>query len=106
MIEQISSQFNAVPRLQEASPSFLNTAAPAAQNAAPENFSTMISQMIADTANALHQAEATSVAAIHRKASVQEVVQTVMAAEQSLQAAIAIRDKVTAAYLELSRMAI
>ncbi len=66
----------------------------------------MISQMIADTANALHRAESTSVAAIHGKASVQNVVETVLAAEQSLQAAIAVRDKVTAAYLELSRMAI
>lgn len=106
MIEQISSQLSTVPRLQETAPSFLNAAKPTVQEAAPADFSNMISQMIADTASALHQAEATSVAAIHGKASVQDVVETVMSAEQSLQAAIAVRDKVTAAYLELSRMAI
>ena len=39
------------------------------------------------------------------KASVQQVVEAVMSAEQTLQSAIAIRDKVVAAYLELSRMA-
>ena len=38
------------------------------------------------------------------KASVQQVVEAVMSAEQTLQGAIAIRDKVVAAYLEISRM--
>jgi len=88
------------------SPAFLDAAQPATQGAVPENFSDMISQMITETASALHKAENTSVAAIHGQASVQDVVETVMAAEQSLQAAIAVRDKVTAAYLELSRMGI
>lgn len=106
MIEQLSSTLSAVSRAQNSSPAFLNAAKPAVEAAAPENFSNMISQMIVDTANALHEAENTSVAAIHGKASVQDVVETVLSAEQSLQAAIAIRDKVTAAYLELSRMAI
>ena len=40
------------------------------------------------------------------KAAVQEVVEAVMSAEQTLQSAIAIRDKVVAAYQEISRMAI
>ncbi len=40
------------------------------------------------------------------KASVQQVVEAVMSAEQTLQSAIAIRDKVVSAYLEISRMAI
>ena len=38
------------------------------------------------------------------KASVQQVVDAVMSAEQTLQRAIAIRDKVVSAYLEISRM--
>jgi flagellar hook-basal body complex protein FliE len=37
---------------------------------------------------------------------VQQVVEAVMAAEQTLQSSIAIRDKVVAAYLEVSRMQI
>lgn len=106
MIDQISSHLSALSRTQETSPAFVNAVKPATQEAAPEDFSRIISQMIAETADALHKAETTSVSAIHGKASVQEVVETVMSAEQSLQAAIAVRDKVTAAYLELSRMAI
>jgi flagellar hook-basal body complex protein FliE len=37
---------------------------------------------------------------------VQQVVEAVMAAEQALQSAIAVRDKVVSAYLEISRMQI
>ena len=40
------------------------------------------------------------------KADMREVVDAVMSAEQSLQAAVAIRDKIVAAYLEVSRMGI
>ena len=52
------------------------------------------------------QAEQVSVAALQGQADVREVVDAVMSAEQALQAAIAIRDKIVAAYLEISRMAI
>ena len=51
-------------------------------------------------------AETTSVAGLANKASVQQVVEAVMAAEQTLQTVIAIRDKAVAAYLEISRMSI
>lgn len=106
MLDQISSI--ALSRPDSASPAFLNavgSTAPAA-GSSPDDFSGMISQMISQTAQALHQAESTSVSAIQGQATVQNVVETVMAAEQNLQAAIAVRDKVTAAYLELSRMQI
>ncbi|MGF1621490.1 MAG: flagellar hook-basal body complex protein FliE [Rhodomicrobiaceae bacterium] len=105
MIDQVS-QLASVSRVQTSSPAFLDAVQPAAQQAVPENFSDMITQMITETASALHKAESTSISAIHGQASIQDVVETVMAAEQSLQAAIAVRDKVTAAYLELSRMGI
>jgi flagellar hook-basal body complex protein FliE len=107
MIDQISSIATALPRTEGASPAFMNVAektAPAGSS--PDDFSGMITQMITDTAEALHKAESTSVAAIQGQASVQNVVESVMTAEQLLQAAIAVRDKVTAAYLELSRMQI
>ena len=48
----------------------------------------------------------TSIAGMRGQASVQQVVDAVMSAEQTLQGAIAIRDKVVSAYLELSRMSI
>jgi flagellar hook-basal body complex protein FliE len=47
-----------------------------------------------------------SIAAIRGEVETREVVDAVMSAEQSLQAAIAIRDKVIQAYLEVSRMQI
>jgi flagellar hook-basal body complex protein FliE len=106
MIDPISTQLSALSRTQPQSPAFIESARPVQQTAVPDDFSSMISQMIAETANALHKAEATSVDAIAGNGSVQGVVQAVMTAEQSLQAAIAVRDKVTAAYLELSRMGI
>ena len=107
MMDQISSVATALSRTDGASPTFMNAverAAPAGSS--PDDFSGMITQMITETAEALHKAESTSVAAIQGQTSVQNVVETVMNAEQMLQAAIAVRDKVTAAYLELSRMQI
>ena len=78
----------------------------AAADAAATDFSTVLGKLITDAADVVRTAEATSIAGVKGQASVQEVVETVLSAEQTLQAAIAIRDKVTAAYLELSRMAI
>jgi flagellar hook-basal body complex protein FliE len=75
--------------------------------AAPsEDFDSVLSRMVSDTVDTIKNAEAVSISGIKDKASVQEVVESVMAAEQSLQAAIAIRDKVVAAYMEISRMTI
>jgi flagellar hook-basal body complex protein FliE len=70
------------------------------------DFGSMLSQMAVNTADQLKTAEAVSVSGVKGQASVQHVVEQVMAAEQSLQAAIAIRDKVVSAYMEISRMAI
>jgi len=77
-----------------------------AAESASADFGAVLGRMITDTADVLRTAEATSIRGVKGQASVQEVVESVLAAEQTLQAAIAIRDKVTAAYLELSRMAI
>jgi flagellar hook-basal body complex protein FliE len=46
------------------------------------------------------------VAGVRGEATVQQVVESVMAAEQTVQAGVAIRDKVVSAYLEISRMSI
>ena len=51
-------------------------------------------------------AESTSIAGIQGNASTQAVVDAVMGAERALQTAVVIRDKVVAAYQEISRMAI
>ena len=70
------------------------------------DFAALLGSLFTDTTNTLRTAEATSIASIQGQATTQQVVEAVMSAEQTLQAAIAIRDKVTAAYLELSRMQI
>lgn len=83
-----------------------NAARIPAAGSASADFGAVLGRMITDTADVLRTAEATSIMGVKGQASVQEVVESVLAAEQTLQAAIAIRDKVVAAYLELSRMAI
>ena len=75
--------------------------------AAPEvDFSTLIGDAVAGLAQKLKEAEAVSISGIRGMASTQDVVQQVMSAEQTLQAAIAVRDKIVAAYLEISRMSV
>ncbi|TCD16197.1 flagellar hook-basal body complex protein FliE [Oricola cellulosilytica] len=51
-------------------------------------------------------AEQLSLKALSGEADIREVTDAVMSAEQSLQAAIAIRDKIVTAFLEVSRMQI
>ncbi len=70
------------------------------------DFSAVLSQMTLDAIGTIKGAEATAVDGIRGKATTQQVVEAMMAAEQTLQAGIAIRDKVVSAYLEVSRMQI
>jgi flagellar hook-basal body complex protein FliE len=70
------------------------------------DFGAMLSQLAGNAANVVRHAEAAAMAGIQGTATVQQVVEAVMSAEQTLQGAVAIRDKVVAAYLELSRMQI
>ena len=60
--------------------------------------------MAMDAIDKVKAGELTAVAGIRGQATTQQVVEAVMASEQTLQAAIAIRDKVVSAYLEISRM--
>jgi flagellar hook-basal body complex protein FliE len=78
----------------------------AANAEAGVDFGTMLTQLASNAADAVRNAESISIAGIQGRATVQQVVEAVMNAEQTLQGAVAIRDKVVAAYLELSRMQI
>jgi flagellar hook-basal body complex protein FliE len=69
------------------------------------DFAAVLAEVAAEGLQTLKTGEATALAGLQGKASVQQVVEAVMSTEQTLQAAIAIRDKVVAAYQELSRMA-
>jgi flagellar hook-basal body complex protein FliE len=78
-----------------------------AAGAAPaKDFGEVLAQMISGAASTVKAGEATSLAGMQGQASVQQVVEAVMAADQSLQIAMSIRDKVVSAYLEISRMSI
>jgi len=72
----------------------------------PSEFSAALAEAAVDAANVLKAGEAAAISGIRGQASVQQVVEAVMAAEQTLSTAIAIRDKVVSAYLEISRMQI
>ena len=78
-------------------------ASPAAEGA---DFGAMLGALTSNALSVVKDAELISVAGVRGQASVQQVVEAVMSAEQTLQGTIAIRDKVVSAYLELSRMSI
>lgn len=85
--------------------------APTVQGTAPVNqpdhdFATLLGDAINDFGQKMRQAEAVSIGGVKGTAALQDVVEHVMSAEQSLQSVIAIRDKVISAYQEISRMAI
>lgn len=70
------------------------------------SFADVFEQVSRDAVQSLKGAEATSIAALQDKASALEVVEAIKSAEQALQTATAIRDKIVQSYQEISRMAI
>jgi len=70
------------------------------------SFGDVLSQLTGSVTDKLRNAEATSISSMTGDVPTREVVNSVMEAEQSLQTAIAIRDKIVQAYLEISRMQI
>ncbi len=70
------------------------------------SFASMVSEKIGATVDQMKQTEQMSIDALSGKGDMRAVVDSVMSAEQSLQAAVAIRDKIVTAFLEVSRMAI
>ena len=81
-------------------------ASPAASAQAGVDFGSFLAQLASDTTTTVKTGEATALAGINGQVTTNQVVQAVMTAEQTLQAAIAIRDKVVTAFLEIGRMQI
>jgi flagellar hook-basal body complex protein FliE len=83
---------------------------PAAAAASPAAGGIDFEQMFANVASVardqLRTGEASAIAGISGDTSVQNVVRSLMSAEEHLRAAIAVRDRVVAAYQEISRMQI
>lgn len=69
-------------------------------------FASMLSGMVADMTATIRHGEQMSMKGINGQAGTQEVVDAVMSAERTLQTAVAVRDKIVTAYLEISRMPI
>jgi len=99
----------AINRLARTEDAPFTTTGPAAVNALPEggaSFGSALATAAGRTIGTLEQAEQLSALALQGRGDTREVVDAVMSAEQSLQAAIAIRDKIVTSYLEISRMQI
>ncbi|MCB1463481.1 MAG: flagellar hook-basal body complex protein FliE [Nitratireductor sp.] len=71
-----------------------------------DGFASVLGDMISGVNHDLQRAEALSIKGVKGEANVQEVVQAVMSAEQSLRMAVAVRDKIVSAYLDITRMQI
>ncbi|MBY0226777.1 MAG: flagellar hook-basal body complex protein FliE [Hyphomicrobium sp.] len=69
-------------------------------------FGDVLSQMMKNVDESLRSAERLSVGALTGEVPLQKVVETVVAAEQTVQLTTAVRDKIVAAYVELTRMPI
>ncbi|AZV20338.1 MULTISPECIES: flagellar hook-basal body complex protein FliE [unclassified Mesorhizobium] len=81
-------------------------ATPSAGGNVGTSFAEALSQAASKTVNTLQNAEQVSLQALKGDADTRQVVDAVMSAQQALQTAVAIRDKVVSAYLEVSRMGI
>lgn len=69
-------------------------------------FGAMLSDLGSSTVSALQRAEQASLSALQGKGDTREVVETIMQAERSLTTAMAVRDKLVAAFQEITRMSI
>jgi flagellar hook-basal body complex protein FliE len=80
---------------------------PSATEDVQASFASALGNVVGNASGALQKAEQLSLGALQgTETDTRAVVDAVMSAEQSLQSAIAIRDKIVTAYLEISRMAI
>ncbi len=70
------------------------------------DFASLLTRLAGDAVSAVRQGEAAALAGIQGSLPLQTVVERVMAAERTLQAALAVRDKAVSSYLEISRMQI
>jgi len=69
-------------------------------------FTTVLAQVAGDAVATIRSGEIAATAGVGGGLPVQEVAEAVMVSEQTLQTAIVLRDKVVAAYLDLTRMQI
>ncbi len=81
-------------------------AAPAAPATGGPDFASVMADLASQTASSVKTGEEMAIKGIQGLAPLQDVVQSVMRAQTSLQTAIALRDKAVSAYQDLTRMPI
>jgi flagellar hook-basal body complex protein FliE len=101
MIESVSAIGSGSPSTGVRS----SQAAAAAPTAGP-SFEEALAQAIGGAVDTLQSGEAVAIQGITGAAAPMKVVESVMAAQRSLQTVLAIRDKAVAAFQEIARMAI
>lgn len=109
MLEAISS--TAINAAQAASrttetQAIAPTATSAVKSGDDVGFNSVMKQVTTDAIGTLKAGEAASISAMQGKESTRKVVEALMSAEQALQTAVAVRDKVVQAYQEVVRMSI
>lgn len=82
------------------------SAVPQGFQAPGADFGSVLANVSQGFVDNLKQGEAAAINGVQGKAAVQDVVQAVMSAEQSLNLAMAMRDKVVSAYQQFAQMAI
>ena len=106
-VEALSALGSLAAGATEATTSTRSVSAAGASSAAQgTDFASVLADVAAQGLQTIRTGEAAALGGLQGRTSVQQVVEAVMSAEQTLQAAIAVRDKVVAAYQEISRMAI
>ena len=106
MLEAVSSILKGAGNVAQSSNITKSSSVPAPSAQSALGFGGVMEQVASDAINTLKAGEAASITGIRGKVSAQSVVEAVMSAEQTLQMAVAVRDKVVQAYQEVSRMAI
>jgi flagellar hook-basal body complex protein FliE len=115
MIDSISSigsltKSNGLDETESAGSSLTNmlgaAVGTAATGVAGPSFASFLGDAAKSALDSVKQGEAMSFAGIQGKATTREVVDAVMDANRTLQTAVALRDKVISAYLEVAKMQI
>jgi flagellar hook-basal body complex protein FliE len=104
MIDGVSALSAA--RIKTAAEAIPTPAAGAASSAAGPSFAQTLSQFASDAIGTLQAGESAAIQGLQGSMSPFKVVESVMAAQRTLQEALSIRDKAVSAYQEISRMAI
>ncbi len=89
-----------------ANPAALSKSAPVAQPEGGSSFADLIRGVAKDTIDATKRGESAAMGALTKETSLVDVVTAVTNAEVALETAVAVRDRVIAAYQEIVRMPI